>query len=366
MRYLLRAGALLVVFGLVTTAGRADTVRYHDPGSKDEVKVEGTVAEEGPAGIAIKRSIGPAQKIPATAIVDVEYTVSGDLKRDYLQAILVDHGAEAAAVGAQRTSQLREARKGYQAVLPQVSLPPVKRQLRFRIAWLTAQLAESDPAELPAALQQLKSFKAANPESWQITACCRMLGELQSARGEYQAAEKTYEDLEAIRGVPADVKQDCSLRIAELLLQQHKITNARARVNDLLQAMSANDPKLPRLKIMLAECQAADGQFDAAVKALQDILQQPLSKSAKAHAYNILGDCYYNKERWQEALWNYLYVDVVYHQNREEHARALYYLSKVFEKLGDKKRAGQYKDRLNSKALAGTEYQRRLALEKNS
>jgi len=58
-------------------------------------------------------------------------------------------------------------------------------------------------------------------------------------------------------------------------------------------------------------------------------------------------------------------VDVIYHQNREEHAKALYYLYKVSKEMKDDTRANQFLDVLEQdKDLAGTEYQRLGAAEK--
>ena len=46
----------------------------------------------------------------------------------------------------------------------------------------------------------------------------------------------------------------------------------------------------------------------------------------KALAYNTLGDYYQQAKQPDEAFWNYLRVDVLFNQDREEHARALYNL----------------------------------------
>jgi len=63
-------------------------------------------------------------------------------------------------------------------------------------------------------------------------------------------------------------------------------------------------------------------------------------------AYNSLGDCYRLNGRPKEALWPYLWVDVIYHQDKQEHAKAIAQLAKLFDEQGDKARAKLYKDKL--------------------
>ena len=63
----------------------------------------------------------------------------------------------------------------------------------------------------------------------------------------------------------------------------------------------------------------------------------------------------------REALWDYLWVDTIYHQNPEEHARALYHLSQLFHEFNDEPRATQFRDRLaTDPRFLGLEFQRRL------
>ena len=84
-------------------------------------------------------------------------------------------------------------------------------------------------------------------------------------------------------------------------------------------------------------------------------------------AHASLGDYYRIKKQDEEALWEYLKVDALYSQEKEEHAKALYWLSRLFESVqGSKIRAGQCLDRLLDKTYAGTEYQRKVLGEKPS
>jgi hypothetical protein len=84
----------------------------------------------------------------------------------------------------------------------------------------------------------------------------------------------------------------------------------------------------------------------------------------RAAAHNLLGDYYLAKGQPEPAFWEYLYVDTLYTQDRDEHAKALYHLSTLFDKVKrDPARAKQCSERLKDKQFAGTLYQRRAAGE---
>ena len=61
----------------------------------------------------------------------------------------------------------------------------------------------------------------------------------------------------------------------------------------------------------------------------------------------------------QEALWEFLWVDAVFNQDKTQHAKALFYLWKTFEQLNNQERAIQCRDLLaTDRQFAGTEWQR--------
>ena len=85
----------------------------------------------------------------------------------------------------------------------------------------------------------------------------------------------------------------------------------------------------------------------------------------KAAAHNALGDYFRKKDNLEEAFWHYLRVDVLYPQDVTEHAKALYYLSKLFDKpKNDPLRAQQCRDKLKEDVYKGTEYQKKADAEK--
>ena len=79
---------------------------------------------------------------------------------------------------------------------------------------------------------------------------------------------------------------------------------------------------------------------------LEAIISKTTDKKLLGLAYNALGDCYRLNNRNKDALWPYLWVDVIYHQDRQEHQKAMEQLARLFDEQGDKTRARQYRERL--------------------
>src|SRR5262249_54759497 len=135
-----------------------------------------------------------------------------------------------------------------------------------------------------------------------------------------------------------------------------------------VQALAAKLPKdskfQGRAKVAEAECLAAAKKDAPAIALLRQVIKEANDKNVKALAYNTLGQCLYNGEHLKEARWEFLWVDVVYNQDKAEHAKALYYLAKIFDKLDEKDRAQECRDALVSeRAFAGMEWQRQALKE---
>lgn len=366
MKALLKAVACFSLLALAASAARAeDRVRYLDPATKKEMNVTGTILSETPAGLKIKPTIGSAREVPAGNILEVDYTVPGRVILDYRTATSNDKAAESATTETERRKDRETALAAYKKVLAEVSDAKGKQNIEFRIAKLVARQAEDDPTQLEAAIDQLARFTKAYPDSWQVSLAARLLAQLQASKKDYAGAQQTYQDLAKIPGIGDEIIQESQIKAAEMMVRSKKYADAKELLTRLSQKLKPDDPQAVRLRIALAECQAAEGQVPQAVQTLEAILAQPLAGDLKAAAYNTLGDCYLAEARPKDALWNYLYVDVIYHQNREEHAKALYHLYKIFKEQGDEKKAQEFRDRLEKdKRFAGLEYQKLLPPEK--
>jgi hypothetical protein len=84
----------------------------------------------------------------------------------------------------------------------------------------------------------------------------------------------------------------------------------------------------------------------ASVKKIEDVIAKTTDPALKALGYNLLGDVYTAHSKPREAMWSYLWVDVVYNQDRAEHLKAMTRLMDIFEKANDTDKVQLYKEKV--------------------
>jgi predicted negative regulator of RcsB-dependent stress response len=360
---LLLGGLLGLAAG--SPARAQDEVRYLDRATKKEATAKGTIQSESPSQIVVKQTPGGAKEIPAVDVLDVIYQTSALVRFDYRGAHNSETSAYTAPTAEERKKSLASALTKYKELLPKVTEEKPKRHIEFVLAKLQARQAEDDASERDAAIDKLAKFKKDYPDSWQITACSKLLAALQMEKKDFAAAQKTFEELAAIPNLSKEVRQEADLMTAQVLIGGKNYAEAEKKLQELMKAVPPDDPQAVRIQVSLAECLAATGKIDQAVPQVQAVIAKTADNDLKALAYNTLGDCYRLANKPEDALWAYLWVDVVYHQNRQEHAKALYHLYKLFKERQDEAKAKQCKDRLEKdKQFAGLEYQRLVEAEK--
>lgn len=365
MTYRLLSMSLVGALLLTSGAARAqDEVTYFDRATKKEDRVSGTIQQENPGKVTIKPVTGATRDVAAQDVRDVLYNLSAVEKNEYRGAAAREAAAEKEAKPDQRKKDLGEALTRYQALVPKVKGEAVKRHVQFKVAKILARQADDDPAKADAAASALKKFKTDHPNAWQIGACTDLLARLLIAKKDYEGAQKAYQELEATPNLAPAARQEANLKAAGVMVKAGKYAEAEKRLRELAKDIPAASPEGVRLQLTLAECEAASGKADEGVKRLTAVLDQITDPDMKAAAYNALGDCHRAAQRPKDALWAYLWVDVIYNQNRQEHARALYHLVGLFQELKDEKRTKEYRAKLEGGQFMGLDYQKRLASEK--
>lgn len=332
--------------GLTPPPARADDkVVYVDRAQKKEVTTNGTVSKESPAGITLA-----SRDIPAADIVDIVYDSMKAAKLDYGSGFTKERAGLSAAKEADRKKGFADALASYKDALKNVAATakPARRLIEYRIAALNARVAEEDGTGLDAAIKELTEFKSKNADGWQIVSAYRTLARLQMKHKDPQAAMKTYEELSKVAGVSKDVQQDCDLQVADVLLRDKATyAEAEAKLTALVGSLSADDPQQAKAKVYLTRCVAAKGkaELQKAVQELQALIDGSRDPELKAVAYNTLGDCYMMNSQPRDALWAYLFVDLIYNQNHEQHVKALTQLAAVFKETKDLAKAKEYEER---------------------
>ena len=82
----------------------------------------------------------------------------------------------------------------------------------------------------------------------------------------------------------------------------------------------------------------------------EEYIDKTADPALKATAYNLLGDYYRRDPKHQkDALYAYLWVDVIHNQDPIESAKAVSRLAGLFQELRDEERAKKYRDRMRGK-----------------
>jgi tetratricopeptide (TPR) repeat protein len=226
-----------------------------------------------------------------------------------------------------------------------------------------AQKALEDGTDPKNAIVRLSDFVKANPQGWQVVRSLTLLAKLHEAAKDYTGAKASYTQLAGL-DVPDEIKQNALLQVAMADVRLGQFAAAEPKLANLLKTMPKGSTVYGRTLLAQAECLLAGNKTDEAMAILKKTVKDSPDKTLKAIAYNTLGVSLYNAEKYKEARWEFLWVDVVYNTDKAEHAKALYYLTQTFEKLGKTPEADECREQLMSdKSFAGTDFQRKMQKE---
>lgn len=318
-----------------------DKVERRDKKS-GSVIVSGKILEENAGGVRVKaQGLGKEETIPSNEIIRMTYA---DFPIGVSTAI--------SRLNADETARNYPALlKGYEGVqaMPELKTagPNARRYIDYRVATLRAATAEGDE-QTKAAEKGLSDFIAAHPESWEYPHAARQLARLQADTGDYGGATKTFETLEKAPGVPAEFKDEAAAALIDVAFQSDNLKLGKERVERVLADPKASAGLKERAAMYQLGLAAAEPGADvtAAVKKIEEAIAKAADPSLKALGYNVLGDVYLAKDKKRDAMWSYLWVDVVYNQDRGEQLKAMTRLMKIFDAEGDKEKAQLYKEKL--------------------
>lgn len=370
MNQLHKSLALLVGLCVFASSAHAQTgrddIRYYDRAKKKEETVSGAIQQETPGGLEYRPTpaLPKTEKIAAADIIDIKYAKAG---LPYRTAWDSDEKFVLATTEAERKTLFEKAMRFYQEALKNTEgSPSANRHVQFRIARLQARMIDLDPTQEEPAMKGLANFIKEYPDAWQIGEAVRTLARMYEDKGDLTSAQKTYDALANRNDLVKEVRLDFQLLAVRALIRTNQHAVAEKRLGDLVKTLAADDPNSLRVQAHLAECLVAKKDYPGAEAKLKGIITSSADGSVKGLAHNALGDCYLATGKAEDALWQYLWVDVVYNEDKHEQARALYHLSKLFmEVKKDEAKAEQCKDRLlKEKEFTGTEWQKKVGRDK--
>jgi len=232
------------------------------------------------------------------------------------------------------------------------------RNLEYKVAILTLKQA-TDQLSTDRAIKKLQDFSKNFPDSWQNNIVLPAIAQLHLDSKEYKEAANAYQEIADMEVFSEGVRREAELKVVEVMVRDGKIADANRRLDALEKKAANNSATAARIKLARAEVFIEQKQLDPATKLLKEVLKTNNDKQIKAMAHNSLGECLYKDGKYEEAKWEFLWVDAVYNQDRHQRAKALYYLWKTFEQLNNAERAQECRETLiGDRQFAGSEYQR--------
>lgn len=354
----------LVLFALLPFFASAQTVYVKGR----EKGVFGKVKSEDATGVVmeVKKT---TEKFPAADILDIIYDDLGPTELRlkggaYKTATDADKDTDSAD-DAKRKAAYTTAIAKYNETLKLIkpAHPNAARTIRYRIAMLMLRQAQDNKTSTATALAELQKFRAEFPSGWQIVHVMPLIAQAQMDLGDFKGAAATFDDMSQMDALPADVKSNAELMIVQVAVRANDIPTAQKKLAALETKYKGNPKFASRVLMTKAEVLVGLKQNDDAIKLLNQVIKDNNDKETKALAHNTLGELHFKATKYNEALWEFIWVDAVFNQDKSQHAKALYYLWKTFEQLNNAERAQECRELLLSAQFNGTEWQLRAQKE---
>jgi hypothetical protein len=321
-----------------------DKVHFRDHSAGGTVATVDAEIKESAAGVQLltgkKGVISPAD------VIRIDYgDVKGIAKGDHYAALAAEDGRDPAKAQSSYADLLKKAGP---------SAPEkTRRYLAFREAVWSGRVADSKTgeefrAEAPKAAEKLAAFARATKQSWEVWPTARAAARLYTELGEHAQAAALLGELASVADLPRELRFEARLAEATAILRSGQLPPAEVLLDQIEKdkEFPATGPLQDRLTVLRAAAKALAEQSGTMVEGLEVAVAQVKDPVAKAIGSNFLGDVYAAAGRPRDAMWSYLWVDVVFNQDRDEQVYAVSQLVGVFEKLGDTERAGQFRERL--------------------
>jgi tetratricopeptide (TPR) repeat protein len=299
-------------------------------------RVRGTIQAESPSEVVVKLG-NNTTNVPVGEIASIHY--------DGQPASL------ALAEAKESGNQIAEAVDLYKkAAADAAGKPFIEQSAKFRQAQLLAELALGDPARATEAVTVLDAFVKAYPNSRHVVAALDSLARLQlhrgAEKGDYGAVEKTIADMAKL---PQSADRAAVLR-AKLFDRKGDHDKAISEYDKLIQGSPEGSVRQREARLAKAESLVAARKFTEAEADVRAVIKAAPAEDyqAQSAAYNTLGDCLRAAGKPKDALLAYLYTDLLYSKDKEEHPRALAQISKLWRELKRDDRADETWNRLKS------------------
>jgi tetratricopeptide (TPR) repeat protein len=308
--------------------------------------ISGKIVSVSPVGVDVENSDGNTQKVAIETIREVQFGAEPQSLKNARSMLLRGRGADARdEVGKIEADELDGAD---QLVLAEVD---------FVKAAVAAQAVLDAGGDLAAASKTVADYLAKHPKSHHFFQMQELLGDLHARAGKPTEAVAAYQQLDG--GPPALQVRAASAKAA-MMLAQGKADEAMAEYDAAIKLAGnekASQPQKRAAELGKAKCLSLQGKHDAAIAMVLQIIKDssPEEKELLSRAYNVLGSAYRGMSgREQDALIQFLTVDLVYNTLPDSHAEALFNLGELWDKGSNPERAREARQNLKAAYPAST------------
>jgi tetratricopeptide (TPR) repeat protein len=323
----------LTLVGGLDSGSRADSITLA-PGVKIKQaiggRIHGQIESESPAGIVVRVG-GSSLTIPIEQIASIEY--EGEPASLQLARSRESNDLPAQALELYKKAEGEVAGR-----------PFILQAIRFHEAEVMAEQSLLEPKYAAEAIAAYRKFVEAYPKSRHLGPAHEALARLELSAGNFEAAQR---ELNELAKLPGSSDRAAVLK-STILSKQGKYEESITELDRLITRFPKNSPERRQAQLAKAQSLAGLKRFDQAETIVRELIKAnpPEDSAVQAPAYNTLGDCMREANRPKDALIAYLHTDLLYDKNKEEHARALFQISRTFRQLKQDSRAQEIWQRL--------------------
>jgi hypothetical protein len=231
-----------------------------------------------------------------------------------------------------------------------ISRDDIKKDFEYYVGLVQARLAMAGQGDPVAAENRLLNYIKSSLQSYHYFECSEVLGLLAASAGGHDRAVKYFAALTAAPYADAKIKAHYHLGNSQLALT--KVAEARTAFGEALAA-TAEDTAAKRLQklasVGLLRCDTFDNKQATAIEKLRQMIADSDATDSElfARIYNALGEAHLAAGQEEEAVLAYLHTDLLFTNDPDSHAEALYHLVQLFGKI-DPPRAAEAKSKLKS------------------
>jgi tetratricopeptide (TPR) repeat protein len=230
----------------------------------------------------------------------------------------------------------------------------IKQEVDFYRALCQGHLALTEGGEKTAAENALRQFCTDHKESYHFYPAAELAGDVAAAAGRYADAAKYYN---AVASAPWDeTRIRANVALGRMLSAQGKFPEALERYDAVAKDVDTAEtgPLKQQAIVGRAMCLAETGKPDEAIALIVDPkgvinTNDPKDSKLMARAYNALGTAYAKASKKKEAILAFLHTDLLYFQDPDAHAEALYNLANLFQETNKSDRSLEARNTLKQR-----------------